>query len=181
MKFWMAAAATVLMLVATGQAQVKVGDKPTLQFTSVSGEQVDLAQYRGKLVTIDFWATWCGPCMAYAPHLVELNRKYHDKGLQILGISLDDTAAIAAKGAKDHGFTWPIACDGKAFDSPIAKDWGVDAAPAMFLLSPEGVVLWSGEPGQFEAELTDAFAKHPPTKTAAGNLHAAAATAMRAK
>ena len=180
MKFWIAAIA-MLMMTAAAHAQIKVGDKITMQFTSLTGEKIDLAEYRGKLVAVDFWATWCGPCMAYAPHLVELNQKYHDKGLQILGISMDDTAATAAKTAKNHGFTWPIDCDGLTFDGPIAKDLAVDGLPQMFLISPDGVLIWSGQSADFEAQLTDAFAKHPPTKTGAGKNTASSAMTVRAK
>ena len=90
----------VLLFVSSLHAAVNVGDTPTLQFKSVQGDQINLAALRGKIVIVDFWATWCGPCMAEAPHMVQINQKYKDKGLQMIGISLDQNGYDALNGAK---------------------------------------------------------------------------------
>jgi thiol-disulfide isomerase/thioredoxin/outer membrane protein assembly factor BamD (BamD/ComL family) len=143
-------------------AAVNVGDKPNLQFKSVQGEKVDLAALKGKIVVVDFWATWCGPCMAEAPHMVQINQKYKDKGLQLIGISLDQNGYDALNGAKTHGLNWPQACAGGGWSSEYAKIWGVDSIPRTFIIGPDGVVLWTGHPAEIDAPLEDAFKSHPP-------------------
>ena len=152
----------VLLLVSSLQAAVNVGDTPTLQFKSVQGEQINLSALRGKIIIVDFWATWCGPCMAEAPHMVQINQKYKDKGLQMIGISLDQNGYDALNGAKAHGLDWPQACDSGVWNSAYAKTWGVDSIPRTFIISPDGAVLWTGHPAEIDAPLEDAFKNHPP-------------------
>src|SRR5271170_227319 len=97
---------TVLCLVAPALGTVQVGDTPQIQFTAADGTHVDLAALKGKIVIVDMWATWCGPCMAEAGHMVQINQKYGDKGLQIIGISLDQDKPTMLAVAKEKGFTW---------------------------------------------------------------------------
>src|SRR5687767_5098362 len=100
LRFLAALAAVVFAPVFAG-AQVKVGDTPELSFRAIDGSDVDLKSLRGKIVLIDFWATWCGPCMAEAGHMIETNKKYSDKGLQIIGISLDQNKSALEKAVKE--------------------------------------------------------------------------------
>ncbi|CAN5599502.1 hypothetical protein BH10PLA1_BH10PLA1_20730 [soil metagenome] len=139
-----------------------VGEKPDLQFTAVGGEQVSLARLRGKIIVIDFWATWCGPCMHEAPHMVALNTPYADQGLQMIGISLDQDKNKIIDVAKASGFTWPQYFDGGGWQAKPAQAWGVNSIPRTFLIGPDGVVLWSGHPARLEAQLAKAFKEHPP-------------------
>ncbi len=160
---WIAAACLSLLVCAGVRAGAPtVGEKPELTFTDVNGEQVSLANLKGKIVVVDFWATWCQPCMQQAPHIVDLNKRYADKGLQIIGVSLDDDKAKMLSVAKQSSFTWPQYYDGGGWKTKLAVAWGIDSIPRTFVFSPEGELLWTGHPALLDQVLDDAFKKHPP-------------------
>src|SRR5208282_5233072 len=140
----------------------KKGEKAELSFTAVDGTAVDLANLQGKMVLVDFWATWCGPCMGEAEHMVKINQQYADKGLVMLGVSLDSDVEQMKKVAKAKGFTWLQCCDGKGWDSPFAKAWSVSGIPQTFLFGPDGTLLWEGHPATIDKSLADAMKNHPP-------------------
>jgi thiol-disulfide isomerase/thioredoxin len=143
-----------------GLGAVNGGDKPKLTFKDAgSTKTVTLADYKGKVVAGDFWATWCGPCMNEAGHMVELSKKYADKGVQFVGISLDKVKAKMLKVAKEKGFAWPQQFDGKVSKNAVAVEWGVNSIPQTFVISPEGEVLWRGHPAELDSHLEEAAAK----------------------
>lgn len=109
-----------------------------LSFTALDGREVDLAKMRGKVVLIDFWATWCPPCVEEAPALVETYEKFKDRGFEIVGISLDVDKKALEKFVADYGMTWPQAFDGKRWDGELAKRFNIEAVPTMWLLDREG-------------------------------------------
>ncbi len=123
-----------------------------LKFTSSDGREVDLAKLRGKVVLIDFWATWCGPCIAEVPNMKRVYDAYHDKGFEIVGISVDTAPADPTKSergkvtlaefndfAAQKGTPWPHYYDGKGWDqNPYAPFYGITGIPAMFLLDKSG-------------------------------------------
>jgi thiol-disulfide isomerase/thioredoxin len=155
-------AAILFCCTSVAPAAIKVGDRPSLQFTTLDGQTLTLAQYGGKMVILDFWASWCGPAMQDAPHLLQLEKQYGPQGLSIVGVSLDRSVADAQQAAKDAGFDWPEGCDCQGWNSPLCAFWRVDAIPRAYLISPDGEILWIGLPSQIDGPLADAFKTHPP-------------------
>ncbi len=112
---------------------------------TVSGEDFNIEQWKGKVVIVDFWATWCGPCVASMPELVQLYEEHHDQGLEIIGISLDDNRKQLESFIHQKEIPWPtifIDPDGKeAWDNPLATYYGVSAIPTTFLVGRDGKVV----------------------------------------
>jgi thiol-disulfide isomerase/thioredoxin len=133
-----------------GQAQAalehrqKTADLKTkpvdLKFTSADGHDIDLAKYRGKVVLVDFWASWCGPCMGEMPNVVSTYGKLHDKGFEIVGISLDQDKGAMDGALKKQNMTWPQYFDGGGWQNKIATTFGIQAIPAALLLDKKGML-----------------------------------------
>lgn len=113
-------------------------------------------------MVLDFWATWCGPCMQMVPHMVEMNQKYAAKGVVIVGISLDDDRAAMLQTIKQQGMTWPEYFDGAGWGNRIWKQYGANGIPFTILLGPDGTALWSGHAARLEPEIIKALKEHPP-------------------
>jgi thiol-disulfide isomerase/thioredoxin len=109
-----------------------------LKFTATDGTHVDAAKLRGKVVLIDFWASWCPPCMADAPHLVAVYQKLHDRGFEIIGICLDQDKAAMESAIKSTGMTWPQQFDGKSIENEIAQRFGIQMLPSTWLFDKTG-------------------------------------------
>jgi len=112
-------------------------------FTALDGRWVDLASLRGKVVLIDFWATWCKPCIASMPHLKEMYDKYHDKGLEMIGISLDnkEMEAQVKQVVEKQGLPWPQRFEGMGMNDPLAKLYSISALPTVWLLDKDGKIV----------------------------------------
>ena len=135
-----------------------------LSFTAVDGRAVDLAALRGKVVLVDFWATWCVPCMEEMPAVKAVYEKYHAAGLEIIGNSFDKapaatgtprtmekTAEQLRKFLADQNMPWPQFYDGNYWSNKYSKQFSIDSIPALFVVDKKGVVVRT-ETGPFDLD-----------------------------
>jgi len=119
-----------------------VGAKaPKFSGPNPDGKIIALSDVMGKVTLIDFWAGWCRPCRAENPNIVAVYEKYHEKGLNVVGVSLDRTADAWKKAIADDGLVWNHISNIAYFDDEIAKMYNVQAIPAAFLLDENGVIV----------------------------------------
>ncbi len=124
------------------QAALKAGAPfPDFAEKDMSGAPLSVARFKGKVVLIDFWATWCPPCIAELPSVLAAYSKYKDKGFEIIGISLDKDADTLKGFLTERKMTWPQYFDGKEWASPLAAKYGVNSIPATYLLDKDGVIV----------------------------------------
>jgi thiol-disulfide isomerase/thioredoxin len=105
------------------------------------GKPVSLASYKGRYVLLDFWASWCGPCRASFPELINTYNKYKDKKFQILGVSLDDKKELWLKAIETDKLPWDQVSDLKGASSEVAKLYNVTQIPQNLLIDPNGVIV----------------------------------------
>jgi thiol-disulfide isomerase/thioredoxin len=120
-----------------------VGKPMELSGTTSEGAKFDIAQYKGKIVLVDFWATWCGPCRASMPELKELYEKYHARGLEIVGIDLDQTLSDLSDFLDKEKLPW-LNVVGEEKDGqmqfPLAEKYQIQAIPSTFLVGKDGKI-----------------------------------------
>lgn len=109
--------------------------------TLLDGTAFDQKKYAGKVILVDFWATWCGPCIAEIPNMSAAYKKYHDKGFEIVGISLDEDRAEVEKFVADNATPWPILFGGKGWQDPVAQFYGISGIPQLALIGRDGNVI----------------------------------------
>jgi peroxiredoxin len=139
----------------SGFSQPRTGQQaPELTLPDVNGDSIHLSGLQGKVVLIDFWASWCTPCRKNNPHLVALYKKYHEKGLEILGVSLDDKHENWTDAIQHDKLGWIQVNDNKGWDAKSALIYGVDAIPASFLVDKNGIVQKTNPEGwELESEI----------------------------
>jgi peroxiredoxin len=122
--------------------QLRVGSKfPDFNTKDVKGNPLSLSRFENKVVLLDFWASWCGPCVGEIPNVKAAYKKYHGQGFEIIGISLDNSRDDFDQFLKKHGMTWPQYFDGKGWQNELARKYAVNSIPATFLLGPDGTII----------------------------------------
>jgi thiol-disulfide isomerase/thioredoxin len=152
-----------------------VGKPFVLQFVdAVSGAPVSTERLKGKVLVVDFWATWCGPCVAEMPRMKQLYAEFRNKGVQFIGVSLDQSGDGYDKlvaFVEENGIAWPQYFQGNGWNSEFSKSWGIRAIPAVFVVDQEGKVYSDKARGKLETILPELLKRRPnPTglRSAAG-------------
>jgi thiol-disulfide isomerase/thioredoxin len=139
-------------------ADLKVGDQaPEINAKGwVNTDSASLAASSKKIVVVEFWATWCGPCKAAIPHLIELNGKFKDKGVVIMGMSNEPLAKVKPF-AEEMKMNYFVGAGSTSF-----KDYGVSGIPHAFVIAPGGKIVWRGGPGGLDKAIEAALKNTPP-------------------
>jgi thiol-disulfide isomerase/thioredoxin len=116
----------------------RLGKPVAMSFTSTDGRKVDLLEMKGKVVLVDFWATWCGPCVAELPKVIEAYGKLHPKGFEIVGISFDQDKDALNAFVKKKEMPWVQYFDGEGWANKYGQEFGIQSIPTMWLIDKQG-------------------------------------------
>jgi peroxiredoxin len=133
---------------------------PDFTVTDIDGNKLSLSDYRGKVVLLDFWATWCTPCRAEIPHFVEMQQKLGPQGFQVIGISMDDEAKPVKEFSQQFKINYPVSIG----DDKLAQSFGgVLGLPVNFIIDRDGRIigkyLGATETSVFDKAVGDLLAK----------------------
>ena len=115
-----------------------IGKPVDIKFTALNGQEVDLSKLKGKVILIDFWATWCGPCVKEIPNVKAAYDKLHSKGFEIVGISFDQKKDALEKFVKEKEMPWAQYFDGQGWANKYGKEFGINSIPTMWLVDKNG-------------------------------------------
>lgn len=140
---------------------VRIGEvAPDLAMATPTGEMMKLSDLQGKIVLVDFWASWCKPCRMENPNVVRVYNKYKDKGFEIIGVSLDKDKAAWEQAIEADGLTWKHMSDLQFWGSEAVKAYGIQGIPYTVLLDKEGKILAENLRGpRLESTLANLFAE----------------------
>jgi thiol-disulfide isomerase/thioredoxin len=134
---------------------------PDFSEQDLDGKPLSVAALKGKVVLVDFWATWCGPCRAELPNVIATYQKHHAEGFEIIGVSLDeDRDKLTSFLKQQSGMTWPQFFDGKGWSNKLGVKYGVDSIPFDILVGTDGKIIGTSLRGEeLEAAVAQAVAK----------------------
>jgi thiol-disulfide isomerase/thioredoxin len=124
---------------------LSIGERlPDFHESDREGSPLSVSGARGKLVLVDFWATWCGPCRRELPNVIAAYQKYHASGFEVIGVSLDQDSDRLASFTASEGMPWPEYFDGQGWDNKLAQQYDVRSIPANYLLDRNGIIIGKG-------------------------------------
>ena len=125
----------------TAERKIAVGSEPVaFSVKSIDGKTLSPADYKGKVLLIDFWATWCGPCVMEMPNVKNVYNRYHAKGFEIVGISLDQSRDKLDAYLRQQQIEWPQYFDGKWWSNDVAVKYGITSIPTTVLVDRKGKI-----------------------------------------
>lgn len=131
---------------------------PDFTLTDLDGNAVRLSDFRGKVVFLNFWATWCPPCRAEMPAMEELYREYRDKGVVIIGVDLGESRSSVKSFVEENGYSWTFVIDSTG---EVARDYMVTGIPSSFFIDKDGIIralqVGSMSRATMEARLAEAM------------------------
>ena len=130
-----------------------LGKPLELEVTGLEGQQIDLQEMDGRVVLVNFWATWCGPCVAEIPELKEVYSKHHDEGFEILGVSLDYEKEPLQKMIEEKGLNWLHYFDGQEETTSLAERFGIVSTPTLWLVDKKGVLRYINARAELEEKV----------------------------
>jgi peroxiredoxin len=125
---------------------------PDFDEKDLAGKSLSVANYKGKVVLIEFWATWCPPCVAAMPNVLATYRKFHDHGFEIIGVSLDADETALTDFIKKNKLPWPQYFDGQFWSNKLAVKYGITVVPTTFLLDRNGGIVGKNLRGEALAQ-----------------------------
>jgi peroxiredoxin len=132
----------IIMLVGCGEQRFEAREAPGFTLPSLTGgESISLQDYRGKVVYLTFWASWCIPCRQEMPYLVQLWQRHRESGLQVIGINVEEDEAAALQFAQEHELPFPLVRDP---DRVISKLYRVPGFPTHYIVDRRGKIRFSG-------------------------------------
>ncbi|MBK7306877.1 MAG: TlpA family protein disulfide reductase [Chitinophagaceae bacterium] len=132
----------ILLCSSVVHAQLRIGElAPEIELMSKEDSMVKLSLFNGKVVLIDFWASWCGPCRAANPYIQKLYKKYKDSGFEVFAVSLDVNKPLWLKAIKRDKLTYMQVIDNSGWLSKVAEKYYIDALPTNFLLDKSGKIV----------------------------------------
>jgi peroxiredoxin len=127
------------------QTQLAEGTKfPDFTEKDLAGKPLSIGNYKGKVVLVDFWATWCGPCVGELPNVLKTYEKHHPNGFEIVGISLDKDEKKLTDFIKEKNMPWQQYFDGLFWNNKLAEKYGINSIPMTYLLDREGKIIGKG-------------------------------------
>ena len=127
-----------LLASSSALAGVDEGDRPQLEAKSLSGDEIDLEALRGKVVLVDFWATWCKPCVKSFPFYSKLVDTYGDRGFMVVGVSVDRDRSLVERFVDAHQVSFPVVVD---TDHALTRRFGPTTMPTAYLIARSGKVV----------------------------------------
>jgi thiol-disulfide isomerase/thioredoxin len=118
---------------------------PEIEGEDLEGNRLKLSDYRGRIVVLSFWASWCGPCMQMVPSETRLVERMKGKPFALIGVNGDEAKSDAKRAVEKENISWPSFWSKEGSDGPVPKTWNILGWPTVFVLDPKGIIRFKGQ------------------------------------